>query len=58
MYTVCSLRCSLCTSVKGLMVGDDLISDLPLRVFDVYAVLIGVKRLLMDVAKKSMVTNR
>lgn len=57
MYTVCSLRCSLCTSVKGLMVGDDLISDLPLRVFD-NAVLIGVKRLLMDVAKKSMVTNR
>lgn len=57
MYTVCSLRCSLCTSVKELMVGDDLISDLPLRVFD-NAVLIGVKRLLVDVAKKSMVTNR
>lgn len=37
--------------------GDDLISDLPLRVFD-NAVLIGVKRLLVDVAKKSMVTNR
>lgn len=51
-FVRCDARC-----VQGLMIGDDLISDLPLRVFD-NAVLIGVKRLLVDVAKKSMVTNR